>query len=488
MESPESFPFGNLPPEIQNDIFSCVTPAWSHSDLHNLRLVSHYFNTAITPVLFHTLHLSRNTLSLDRSVNVSKALDLARHVRSIFFDRRVWHFHHQEESEVTFSSFRETLYFDLSRSWPKAFEKPPKRAKDILDYIPPAQLQAWYEAAVAEQIADQTARHDIDWTDNLPTTLRQFPNLEGMELTHYEDRTKNTEFVQKRTGLTGMNSVHFHIFIFSDLIKMASQLETKLKSLSLSHIYPPDILEAESELGVLETVESLKFELDHGFITHNVGSNPSAALLLLLKACPRLKSLELDFCQRCTAEKQDLYAISEAITSHRMPCLQNLDLTSPNMDPEPFLEFLEAHNQTLRSLRLCNWWIDGKPEDIIQALWKIPSVTSLSHATLEGRFQTRKDRDYQGWEAVNRNFIKKKLPPGEDVLTQLETFLCLRGPFPFSDAAKELLGDQISDAFSSGVLDDTEALEISEDATWKWQAIKDGLPSNRRRKKMTRKR
>lgn len=482
MESPEYFAFDHLPQEIQNGIFSCITPTWSHSDLHNIRLVNHSFNIAITPILLHTLHLSRNNLSLDRLVKVYESPTLARHVRSIFFDRRVWHFNLQEESQVTFPSFCDTLRFDLAKCWPDEFPRPSRRVKDILKGIPPEQLQTWYEAAVAESIADQEARHDVDWTASLPAIFHQFPNLESMELTHYEDRTQNTEFVQRRTGLTGMNSVHFNLFIFSDLIKLAVQSGKKLKSLSLSHIHPPDILEVEGELEILKTVENLRFKLDHNFIS-NEETNASAALLLLLKACTQLKSLALEFCQRCNAEKQQLYSISEAITKHPMPYLQELELASLNMDQEPFLEFLEAHNGTLRSLRLCNWWIEGNPEDIIQAFWKIPQVNTLSHVTLEGRFQTRKDQDFHGWEAVNRQSIKTKLLPGEDVLSRLETFLCRRGPFPFSDTVKEMLGDQLLDTFSTGVLNDTDALDISEDATWKWQASKDGLPVTRRRKR-----
>ncbi|CAG8983876.1 hypothetical protein HYALB_00005515 [Hymenoscyphus albidus] len=294
------YSFSNLAQEIQDTILSFVTPSWSHSDLHNFRLVNHAFNAAITPVLFHTLHLSRNRLSGERLMQISQSPELARYVHSISLDRREWRLH-----DLSYSSFCKILRKDLQNSQANASPNGAQEDKDILDSISHEQLQAWHGAVIKEyragdDVAGYTGDAGTHWLDHISGVFRQFPNLEAMELITYAEAARNTHYSQRRTGLTGMNDMYFGNFGTGNILNWAaSDVEMKLRSLSLSHIRPPDYALSDPYTKALSTLEVLRFCLDSPYVTVSGLHKPHSSsiyLMSLLRGCTDLKTLVLEFC------------------------------------------------------------------------------------------------------------------------------------------------------------------------------------------------
>jgi hypothetical protein len=428
-----------LPPELFVYIAQQLDPAAvaDHVALKNLRLVDKKFTVVATPILFSTVHLTRNGSSFKRATRLAEAPELAKHVR-----RLIYHTDEVPDQDmyVDFPSFCEQYQHarDLQSRLMNLSAPPP---------LSKAKLHALHGNLLEElRIQQSFIRAKAD-TEQLITLMTKFTGLIAMEC--YDDFGSPEApegYISRRTGLMpdelATGSPQKYLFWLLTASFHADALVSRLASsvhdweMFTKFGKCKDILRGQlSGLRVLElTFDSVWLVRASRIKTARLG------FIAFLNAAPNLKSLTLEMGELpwiTSAQSHDgPRVVADAILkSMRWPKLKHLSISGLAATEQDLIGFFVIHATSLRTLRLghvemplqCTGKgsriVYQKNGSLISLFTRLRDICTLHNVSLWGRFGNRWD---EAWYVP-----QEQEGPKGCIRAEIEEFICHRGDSPF---------------------------------------------------------
>ncbi|KIW55035.1 hypothetical protein PV05_07351 [Exophiala xenobiotica] len=400
-----------LPFELQLIIASLL----DRNDLKCLRSIHSRRGLAATAILFSTVHISPNTRSFARALQVAQEPHLASYVRRLVY--------HIGIIEAVYGT--DTYYGEEDNFYEQVYQ---------------------YECYL-EEIDAQEAFLELDEIEELSRLTSRLNNLESIATIRdeYDPFLPPHGYIEQRTGLPAIG--FFEGRPFASLFEAtAGSSINKLQGEALSWGVFADVNALPDTSLRLGRLKELSLGL---YITELSNCNdPRDTLQAMghfLGHCTNLEALSLDFDEFPFDILSKYYeCVSRAsLYKCRFPRLTRLSLRGLITYEDKFIYFLEAHSSTPVDLTLADLMVVGTSNEkdsvsstlsasivgekyssstgsVVSVFQRIHDVCNLKRVRLRGNFTNRFDESWYVYESISEGFVP-----------QIRRFLCRQGPSPF---------------------------------------------------------
>jgi len=403
--------------QLPVEVWMLVVAQCGRDELKALRLTSHACSTAATEYLFRELHISPNSHSFDRAHNISEHDHLRRYAKSL-----VYHYGVLEDAHSGFESFRHEWF---SARKPGEVRNPSEITAEVI----------WsYNCYLEEMDGQRTFDLRIE-EDELDFLVRGMPNLQSIStlLDDVKPFTELHDYIGKRVGMAAVAADDYGDGRFPKLFKVAadkSLWKVSARSIQWSDL---DFIEETPgegagrygmclrklkflELGIYNALNAFEFENDEYKDEYRSSVDK---LGIFLHEAQNLTTLKLDFDELpFESHTVQMLHISQIIFKHQWPELRELKLEALCAHEDAFVEFLDRHKASLKTLCLGDIELatDGdKLPSILTFFQSIRGSLRLQTCRITGNFTNRID---QAW------YVDTEYQQQNCFRDQLEAYLC----------------------------------------------------------------